>query len=112
MFRKIAEVSEGINSVALVGSARSSANSPRDLIDGVETKLSSSLEIVWLEVFVKPDVLGECLVLQVRDLVFCDPNMIEQSQWKRFDFEDPRVESILLTAGFHLDELVIELITI
>jgi hypothetical protein len=53
MFRKIAEVSEGINSVALVGSARSSANSPRDLIDGVETKLSSSLEIVWLEVFVK-----------------------------------------------------------
>ena len=53
MFRKIAEVSEGINSVALVGSVRSSANSPRDLIDGVETKLSSSLEIVWLEVFVK-----------------------------------------------------------
>jgi hypothetical protein len=51
-------------------------------------------------------------VLQVRDLVFCDPNMIEQSQWKRFDFENPRVESILLTTGFHLDELVIELITI
>jgi hypothetical protein len=46
MFRKIADVAVGINSVARVGSERSSVSSPRDLIDGVETKLSSSLEIV------------------------------------------------------------------
>ena len=53
IFRKTAETSEGFKSLALVGSVISSSSSPRDLIAEVETKFNSSLEIAWLDVFVK-----------------------------------------------------------
>jgi len=52
MFRKMAEISEGIKLLALVGSAIKPASSPLVPIAGVETRFNSSLDIAWLEVLV------------------------------------------------------------
>jgi hypothetical protein len=52
MFRRIADLSEGIKLLALVGSAIKPASSPLVPIAGVETRFNSSLDIAWLEVLV------------------------------------------------------------